>query len=110
MVDNSAKMGNYLYDQLQKLYEHSIVGNVRGGLGLMGAIEIVKNWKTKEIFPKEAKLAEKVTRLMRQHHVLGNLGRAGEIAIAPPLCITKNEVDDLVDRLDSVITKIEADI
>ena len=110
MVENSAKMGNYLYDQLQKLYEHSIVGNVRGGLGLMGAIEIVKNRKTKEIFPKEAKLAEKVTRLMRQHHVLGNLGRAGEIAIAPPLCITKVEVDDLVARLDSVITQIETDI
>tara|TARA_Y100001960_G_scaffold21637_2_gene18928 strand:- start:1548 stop:2918 length:1371 start_codon:yes stop_codon:yes gene_type:complete len=110
MVENSAKMGTYLYDQLQKLYEHSIVGNVRGGLGLMGAIEIVKDRVTKEIFPKESKLAAKVTRIMRQHHVLGNLGRAGEIAIAPPLCITKDEVDDLVDRLDSVITNIEEDI
>ncbi|MDP6560680.1 MAG: hypothetical protein QF619_11290, partial [Candidatus Binatia bacterium] len=38
MVENSAKMGSYLYDQLQKLYEHSIVGDVRGGLGLMTAI------------------------------------------------------------------------
>jgi adenosylmethionine-8-amino-7-oxononanoate aminotransferase len=110
MVENSAKMGDYLYDQLQKLYEHSIVGDVRGGLGLMGAIEIVKDRGTKEVFPKESKLAPKVTRIMRECGVLGNLGRAGEIAIAPPLCITQDEVDELVDRIDSVITKIEADL
>ena len=110
MVENSAKMGDYLYDQLQRLYEHSTVGDVRGGLGLMAAIEIVKDRETKEIFPKDAKLSPKVTRLMREHHVLGGLGRAGEIAIAPPLCITQDEVDDLVDRLDSVITKMESDL
>ena len=110
MVENSAKMGSYLYDQLQKLYEHSIVGDVRGGLGLMTAIEIVKDRGSKEVFPKEAKLAPKITRLMREHHVLGGLGRAGEIAICPPLCITQDEVDELVERIDSVLSKVESDL
>jgi adenosylmethionine-8-amino-7-oxononanoate aminotransferase len=110
MVENSAKMGDYLYEQLQRLYEHSTVGDVRGGLGLMAAVELVKDRETKEIFPKDANLGPKVTRIMREHRVLGSLGRAGEIAIAPPLSITQDEVDELVDRIDSVITKLEADL
>ena len=76
----------------------------------MAAVELVKDRETKEIFPKDANLGPKVTRIMREHRVLGGLGRAGEIAIAPPLSITQDEVDELVDRIDSVITKLEADL
>ena len=32
MVENSAEMGTYMYEQLQTLYEHPIVGDVRGGM------------------------------------------------------------------------------
>ena len=59
MVENSAEMGDYLYERLQVLYEHSIVGDVRGGLGLLAAVEIVKDRDTKEKFPKEAQSRQK---------------------------------------------------
>ena len=108
MVENSAEMGNYMYEQLQTLYEHPSVGDVRGGMGLLCAVELVKDRDTKESFPAEAKLADKIAPLMNEHNLLGRPGNS--IYLAPPLCITKDEVDHVVSQVDSVITKLEAQL
>jgi adenosylmethionine-8-amino-7-oxononanoate aminotransferase len=105
MVENCAAMGDYLYEQLQTLYEHRIVGDVRGGMGLLAAVELVKDRDTREKFPKEAELSKKINPLMAKH---GLMGRAGDvISLAPPLCITRDEVDHLVTSVESVITELE---
>ena len=108
MVENSAEMGAYMYEQLQTLYEHPIVGDVRGGMGLLCAVELVKDRDTKESFPAEAKLPEKMVPLMNEHNLLGRPGNS--IYLAPPLCITRDEVDHVVSQVDSVITKLEAQL
>ncbi len=108
MVENSAEMGTYMYEQLQTLYEHPIVGDVRGGMGLLCAVELVKDRDTKESFPAEAKLSDKMAPLMNEHHLLGRPGNS--IYLAPPLCITRDEVDHVVSQVDSVITKLEAQL
>ena len=108
MVENSAEMGAYMYEQLQTLYEHPIVGDVRGGMGLLCAVELVKDRDTKESFPAEAKLADKIAPLMNEHNLLGRPGNS--IYLAPPLCITRDEVDHVVSQVDSVITKLEAQL
>ena len=101
-------MGGYLFDRLQELYHHDIVGQVRGGLGLIGAIEIVANRTTKEPFPKKAGLARRAGLLMERH---GLIGRAGDIFfVAPPLCVTCSEVDFLVSQLDAVLGELQADL
>ena len=105
MVENSARMGEYLYDQLQTLYEHPTVGNVRGGMGLLAAVELVKDRDTKEKFSKEDQLSKKLKPIMDKH---GLMGRAGDvIPISPPLCITNDEVDHLVQALDETIGEFE---
>lgn len=109
LVENSANMGKYLYDQLQTLYEHPIVGEVRGGLGLLGAIEIVKDRETKEKFPKEAKLGEKLTRGFLKHSILTRQ-RGDIIALSPPLCITSDEVDYIVRNLNEVLGEVEKEL
>jgi adenosylmethionine-8-amino-7-oxononanoate aminotransferase len=108
MVENSAEMGTYMYEQLQTLYEHPIVGDVRGGMGLLCAVELVKDRDTKESFPAEAKLSEKIAPLMNEHNLLGRPGNS--IYLSPPLCITRDEVDHVVSQVDSVITKLEAQL
>ena len=108
MIENSAEMGTYMYEQLQTLYEHPIVGDVRGGMGLLCAVELVKDRDTKESFPEEAKLADKLAPLMNEHHLLGRPGNS--IYLAPPLCITKDEVDHVVSQVDSVVSKLEAQL
>ena len=105
LVENSARMGEYFFEQLQTLYEHRIVGNVRGGKGLLCAVELVKDRNTREQFPKETQLGKKLHPIMARH---GLLGRAGDvISLAPPLIVTKNEVDYLVEKIDAVIDDVE---
>jgi adenosylmethionine-8-amino-7-oxononanoate aminotransferase len=108
MAGNSARMGEYLYERLQRLRAHPIVGDVRGGMGLLCALEIVRDRDTRERFPKSAKLNERAVRLMRKHRMLG---RAGDIIpVAPPLCITRDEVDESVERLDRVLTDLAQEL
>tara|TARA_B100001123_G_C14830179_1_gene835828 strand:- start:297 stop:644 length:348 start_codon:yes stop_codon:yes gene_type:complete len=108
MVKNSADLGDYLYNELQVLYEHDIVGDIRGGMGLLAAVELVQNRETKERFPSSFNFPESVTEIMQKH---GLLGRGGDtIPIAPPLCITKDEIDHLITQLDSTLTQIEFEI
>ena len=105
MVENSANMGAYLFEQLQGLYEHRIVGDVRGGMGLLASVEIVKDRDTRERFPAEAGVGAKVSLLMREHNMLGRA--ADVIPLSPPLCITKDEVDHMVRQVESIVTKLE---
>jgi len=105
IVQNSAKMGEYLFEKLQHLKSHNIVGDVRGGKGLLCAVELVKNRETKEKFGPEFKLTDKVNLLMKEHHLFGRGGDV--IPIAPPLCINNDEIDHFVSQLDMVITKLE---
>ncbi|MGI9478049.1 MAG: aspartate aminotransferase family protein [Hyphomicrobiaceae bacterium] len=100
-AERSAEMGAYLYERLQSLRKHAIVGDVRGGKGLLCALELVKDRETKEQFPKEAKLDRLAVHAMRENRMLGRAGSI--IPIAPPLCITREEVDDAVSRLDRVV-------
>ncbi len=101
LVENSARMGTYLLDGLNELKEkHSIIGDARG-LGLFCALELVKDRETKEQFPPEAELGSRITQALAEN---GILLRGGEITnIAPPLCVTAGEIDDIVSALDRVI-------
>ena len=52
-----------------------------------------------------AELGKKINPLMDKY---GLMGRAGDvISLAPPLCITRDEVDHLVKSLDGIITDLE---
>ncbi len=105
VVENSAEMGDYLYEQLQTLYEHPIVGDVRGGMGVLCAVELVQDRDTKEKFPEAAQLTAKLTAAMERN---GLLGRAGDVvSLAPPLTITKDEVDFVVHALDSSLEEVQ---
>lgn len=106
IVENSAEMGDYLHQQLQRLYEHRIVGDIRGGKGVLAAVEIVRDRDTKERFPKEFGLADKMRPLVNERGLLGRFGDV--ISISPPLCITSDEIDWLVQQLDEIIGTVES--
>lgn len=104
MAARSAEMGDYLFERLQSLRSHAIVGDVRGGKGLLCALELVKNRDTREQFPKDAGLDTLAVNAMRANRMLGRGGNV--IPIAPPLCIDRDEIDEAVGRLDSVLTTL----
>ena len=107
LVQNSADNGKYLYESLQELKaEYRTVIDVRGGMGLLAAVEFGKDEKTFEKF--EGNFDSRLGQLMEQHSLLGR-GMDQIISFAPPLTITKEEIDFVVDQTKKVITGIEKD-
>ncbi|SHK16343.1 aspartate aminotransferase family protein [Paramaledivibacter caminithermalis] len=110
-VKNAENQGEYLMDKLQKLYDYDIVGDIRGK-GLMIGIEFVKDKEAKKPFEISIELKNKITVNCLDAGLVVYPGggsvdgvRGDHILIAPPINITKEEVDLLFDALDTGIKK-----
>ena len=97
-------MGAYLLDQLQELRQHPTVGDVRG-LGLLAAVELVKDRDSKEKFDLDSEEAKTLTTLLADRGLLTRVTHI--VLLAPPLCITRAEVDRMVEIIDQSITSFE---
>jgi adenosylmethionine-8-amino-7-oxononanoate aminotransferase len=114
IAENSRSVGAYLLAQLQeKLLPFSFVGDVRGK-GLMLGVEIVREKATKEPYPSAMAMAEKLTVTLMKHGVIvypgtGNAdGENGDqFLLAPPLIITKDQANELVEGLVSGFKEFE---
>lgn len=107
LVERAAEMGRYLGVRLEGLKEHPIVGDVRG-IGLLWAVELVKDRRTKARFAESDEIGRRLTpKLLKR----GVLTRAGEIIqIAPPLTIEKADIDRVIEALDEAIGELEREI
>ncbi|HZH64801.1 MAG TPA: aminotransferase class III-fold pyridoxal phosphate-dependent enzyme [Flavisolibacter sp.] len=99
LIENAAAMGKYLDTQIEGLKsKHPSIGDWRAQ-GLLGCLELVKNKETKEsIAPFNAKPAEmevmnKVAAKIRELGMY-TFVRWSYIFIAPPLCVTKEQIDE----------------
>ena len=110
LVENSRTLGSYLFERLQSLYDHPIVGEIRGGLGLMVNIELFKDRKTKEKYSAEENT--RIGRMLKQK--LMEAGLWGQfrnpLPICPSLSITRDEIDEIVNGFDRVIGEIEKEL
>jgi 4-aminobutyrate aminotransferase-like enzyme len=94
-------MGRRLLDGLKELTQkHSIIGDVRG-LGLMCGVEFVRDRQTREYFPEATGLGPRLTQGFTDQ---GVFLRGGNVMnIMPPLCVTPEEIDQIISVLDQVI-------
>jgi taurine--2-oxoglutarate transaminase len=98
LVAQAAQTGRYIQQQVEQLKEkHPSIGDFRN-TGLLGCIELVKNRETKEpVTPWNAKPSEMeaTNRMAAKIRELGmfTFVRWNWIFVAPPLNITKEEVD-----------------
>jgi alanine-glyoxylate transaminase / (R)-3-amino-2-methylpropionate-pyruvate transaminase len=104
---NAKKIGGHLKNRLLELQErHSVIGEVRG-LGLMLGVELVRDRESKE--PASAETAKVLELCKERGLILGKGGLFGNtLRIKPPMCLTKNDADFLVDCLDEVLEMVEA--
>lgn len=103
LMDNAAKIGDYLKSRLQGLMEkHACIGDVRG-LGLMLAVDLVKDRESRE---PDGELLEKVLYSAFEKGVAFLGCGASSVRIAPPLIITESEADIAVDILDQVLAEV----
>jgi adenosylmethionine-8-amino-7-oxononanoate aminotransferase len=104
LVENAARQGHRLLEQLRQLAtRHPIIGDVRG-LGLLCAVELVTNRETKESFAADS---PEILCLLDILAELGVLTRAEPyLCLAPPLCIKPVEIDRLVTIIDSALSRV----
>ena len=109
MVQRSADTGAYLKGRLEGLMEdHPSVGDVRG-LGLLTGVELVGDRETKESFPADLQVSSRLNAKFREHGlILQSDGLA--ITIGPPLCITRQEVDEIVTAVDASLGELESEL
>lgn len=110
LCENSEIMGKYLLDNLKELEGFAIVGDVRGK-GLFAGIELVADRKTK-IPVSEQVVGQIVSSAMEQGVLVGKMNRSvpglnNVIALAPPLIITKGEIDRILAALRSALEKVK---
>jgi 4-aminobutyrate aminotransferase len=102
---NAAVVGGYLRERLEGLKErHAAIGDVRG-MGLMQALELVKDRETKEPYPEGVQRVFEETR--RRGVLIGKGGLYGNvIRLGPPLIATTEHVDEMIDALDGAFSTL----
>lgn len=99
LIENTRAMGAYVEAQVEKMKaQHPSIGDFRN-TGLLGCIELVKNRETREPFaPFNASPAEMavMNQVAAKLKALGlyTFVRWSYIFIAPPLCITREQIDE----------------
>ncbi|MCR4431732.1 MAG: aspartate aminotransferase family protein [Tepidanaerobacteraceae bacterium] len=97
------KMGSYMYQRLKKLREkYSLIGDVRG-IGLLFAVELVKNRKTKEPAVDET---EKIMYSCLEKGLSFKISHGNIITLSPPLVIRQEEIDLAIEILDKAIAEV----
>lgn len=112
LIDNARQIGKRLGTGLSALGQDTpIVGDVRG-IGLLYAVELVADKASKASFPNEFNVSE-VARIAALKNGLmiysrrTSKGLYGDwFIVAPPLTITAEQCDDILQRIDGTIDEI----
>jgi 4-aminobutyrate aminotransferase-like enzyme len=107
LLENTHTVGAYFREKLEALQDkHPLIGEVRG-MGLMQALELVKDRKTKEPAPEAT--AQLMERARENGLLIGKGGLYGNvIRLAPMLNISKPDVDEALRLLDKSFAEVRA--
>jgi adenosylmethionine-8-amino-7-oxononanoate aminotransferase len=108
LAERSAENGAYLLDGLRTLMRHRWVGDVRGK-GLYAGVELVTDRASKAVMP-QAQIKRIVERCQERGVIVGRSGGGrhlgNTLVLAPPLVLTRAEIDRIVSVLDQTIPEI----
>ena len=116
LVDNAAREGEHLFERLHALADvEPLIGDVRGK-GLLAGIELVADRETRRPLDPELGAARRLQRLARARGLMiypgaGGDGVAGDqLLVSPPLVVTREDVDLIVDRLALSLGDLHAEL
>ena len=101
--ENALARGQQLYDGLVQLQKkHPIIGDIRG-IGLMRGAEFVHADKS----PAADELDQVLEEMKNRGFIIGKNGVARNVmAFQPPLVITAQDIDNVLNTLDDVLSKL----
>jgi len=105
LMENTFVVGGYFRQKLEELQQkYPLIGEVRG-MGMMQALELVKDRQTKEPAPQETNAILEATR--NNGLLVGKGGMYGNvIRMAPPMNISKADVDEGMRLLDKSFSEV----
>ncbi|MGF1621923.1 MAG: aspartate aminotransferase family protein [Rhodomicrobiaceae bacterium] len=109
LTGNSRETGAYFQQRLNETFgDHPMVGEVRG-VGLMAALEFVADKGKKERFDPGRKVGPSVSAACLAEGLIARAMPQGDIlGFAPPLIITRGEVDEMVAMAKRAVDKVHA--
>ncbi|MEH6548420.1 MAG: aspartate aminotransferase family protein [Pseudomonadales bacterium] len=108
IIERVKEISPYFCERLKSLADHPLVGEVRA-MGMFGAIELVKNKETRERFDSDGATGA----LCRDYCVDGGVilrGVGESLITAPPLTITRDQIDELVEKARSALDSAAKDL
>jgi L-2,4-diaminobutyrate transaminase len=109
LVENARVTGGYFQDALHAAFDdHPLVGDVRGE-GLLAALEFVEDKSSRTFFDPALKVGPQVAAAASEAGLVARAMPQGDIlGFAPPLCVTKAEVDEIVGLAKTAVDKVAA--
>jgi len=107
LVTNAGETGAYFRAGLASaLGDHPNVGDVRGD-GLLAALEFVAGKDDRTFFEPARKIGPQVAAALLERGVIGRAMPQGDIlGFAPPLCLTQDEADIVVERTADAVKSV----
>ncbi len=90
--------------RLKALAGHPLVGEARG-IGLIGALEVVKDKATKESFDARQGVGPKIVALAQDEGLICRAVAGDSIALCPPLIINQDEINTMFDALAKALDR-----
>ncbi len=107
LVDMVKQRSPHFLERLQALQNHPLVGDARG-VGLIGAIELVKDKDTKEQFEPSEKMNAKVVAAAKERGLVVRATPGDSVAFCPPLIINDDEIDELFDAMSDALAAVHS--
>ena len=104
LAENARRVGAHLVTCLEGLRPLGIIGDIRGK-GLMIGVEFVKDPATKQQFAPGINLGLRIGKRALHHGLLLRFDPHW-IAFGPPLIVTEQEIDTMVDILERSIREV----
>ncbi len=115
MMANAVTMGGRLKGGMTRLMDRfPFIGDVRG-IGLLLALELVADRRTKEPLPPGLKAFDRLTEAAYARGLIiyprrSRGGYAGDhVIVAPPMIVTEDQVDDILGRLTDALAAFAAE-
>jgi len=105
IIEHVQQVSQTFMKRLKAFESYPLVGDARG-VGLIGALELVKDKASKAQYPAADKLAVRVAAAARQHGVITRALPGDGIAICPPLIITDDEINEMFDCYGKALDQV----
>jgi 4-aminobutyrate---pyruvate transaminase len=91
-----------LQNGLMKYKDHPLIGDVRG-IGLIGAVELAEDPKTRKPFDPKRAVGSYLVRRAQEHGLILRVMAGDIIAFSPPLIITEKQIAELFVRFERAL-------